>query len=124
MMRRKGFTLIEMLVVMAIMATLLAIAAPRYFESMERAKDAALKADLRVLREAIDKFHADTGAWPKRLDDLTVNRYVRDIPVDPVTDLATTWLPQPNPDAVTPGIYDVRSGAAGLARDGTAYSSW
>ena len=123
-MRRTGFTLIEILVVMAIMATLLAIAAPRYFATIERAKDAALHANLRVLREAIDRFHADTGAWPKQLDDLTVNRYVRDIPVDPITDLATTWLPQPNPDGLTPGIYDVRSGAAGVAHDGTAYSSW
>ncbi len=123
-MRTKAFTLIEMLVVMAIMATLLAIAAPRYFDSMARAKDAALHADLRVIREAIDKFHADTGAWPKQLDQLTVNRYLRDIPVDPVTGLATTWLLQPHPDGVTPGIYDVRSGAVGLGRDGTDYSSW
>ncbi len=123
-MRSKGFTLIEMLVVMAIMATLLAIAAPRYFEAMERARDTALRTDLRLMREAIDKFHADTGAWPRQLDDLAVNRYLRDVPADPVTGLATTWVPQPHPDRVTPGIYDVRSGAAGTARDGTAYSSW
>jgi general secretion pathway protein G len=123
-MRRHGFTLIEMLVVMAIMATLLSIAAPRYFASMERAKDATLHTDLRVMREAIDKFHADTGAWPRQLDDLATARYLRSIPVDPITDLATTWQPQPNPDGRTPGIYDVRSGAHGVGQDGSAYASW
>ncbi len=123
-MRRTGFTLIEMLVVMAIMATLLSIAAPRYFSSMDRAKEATLHADLRVMREAIDKFHADTGVWPRQLEDLTSARYVRSIPVDPLTGLATTWLPQPNPDGRTPGVYDVRSGAPGLAQDGSAYTSW
>ena len=123
-MRRRGFTLIEMLVVMAIMATLLAIAAPRYFASMERAKDATLHADLRVMREAIDKYHADTGAWPKQLEDLVTARYLRSIPVDPITGLATTWLAQPDPDGRTPGIYDIRSGAPGSGQDATAYASW
>ncbi len=123
-MRRSGFTLIEMLVTMAIIATLLSIAAPRYFASMERAKDATLHADLRVMREALDKFHADTGAWPKQLDDLVTARYLRSIPVDPVTELATTWIVQPNPDGRTPGIYDVRSGAPGLGQDGSPYGSW
>ena len=123
-MRRIGFTLIEMLVVMAIMATLLAIAAPRYFDSLERAKEAALRSDLRILREALDKFHADTGTWPRQLDNLVAAHYLREVPPDPVTGVATTWQSIGNPDGVTSGVYDVHSGASGAARDGTAYSTW
>lgn len=123
-MRRTGFTLIEMLVVMAIMATLLAIAAPRYFDSMERAKETALRADLRILREALDKFHADTGTWPRELQNLVAARYLRELPVDPVTGAATTWQAIGNPDGSVPGVYDVHSGAPGIAHDGTAYSTW
>jgi general secretion pathway protein G len=123
-MRRGGFTLIEMLVVMAIMATLLAIAAPRYFDSMERAKETALRSDLRIMREALDKFHADTGTWPRELQNLVSARYLRELPVDPVTGAATTWQANGNPDGSTPGVYDVHSGASGIAHDGTAYSTW
>ena len=123
-MRRTGFTLIEMLVVMAIMATLLAIAAPRYFDSMERAKEAALRSDLRILRESLDKFHADTGTWPGALDNLVAAHYIREVPVDPVAGVATTWQSIGNPDGVTSGVYDVHSGAPGTAHDGTAYSAW
>jgi general secretion pathway protein G len=119
-----GFTLIELLVVMAILATLLSIAAPRYFESVERAKEAALRTDLRLLREAIDKHRADTGQFPDSLERLATLRYLRNVPVDPVTDSASSWALVPNPDGTTPGVFDVRSGSAGAARDGTLYSSW
>ena len=120
----QGFTLIEMLVVMAILATLLSIAAPRYFESVERAKEAALQTDLRLLREAIDKHRADTGRFPDSLQSLVVARYLRSVPIDPVADSQTSWVLASHPDGVTPGIYDVHSGASGLSRDGTAYTSW
>ncbi len=123
-MRRTGFTLIEMLVVMAIMATLLSIAAPRYFDSLARAREAALRTDLRLLREAIDKFHADSGRWPARLDELVTARYLRELPPDPITNDAATWQPQADPDGVTPGIHDVRSGAPGTARNGSPYAAW
>lgn len=119
-----GFTLIELLVVMAILATLLSIAAPRYFASVERAKEEALKADLRVLRESIDKHRADTGRLPDTLERLAELRYLRSVPVDPITDSVTTWIVVAHPDGVTPGIYDVRSGAPGQSRDGTSYASW
>ena len=125
MMRRTlGFTLIELLVVMAILATLLTLAAPRYFESVERAKEAALRTDLRLLREAIDKHRADTGRLPETLQQLAQARYLRAVPVDPVTDRTDTWVVVPAPDGSTAGVYDVRSGAPGVARDGTAYASW
>lgn len=122
--RPRGFTLIELLVVMAILATLLTLAAPRYFESVERSKEAALRTDLRLLREAIDKHRADTGRLPESLQQLAQARYLRAVPVDPVTDRADTWVVVPAPDGTTAGVYDVRSGASGMARDGTAYGSW
>ena len=121
---RRGFTLIELLVVLAILATLLTLAAPRYFDSLDRAKEAALRTDLRLLREAIDKHRADTGRLPESLQQLAQARYLRAVPVDPVTDRADTWVAVPAPDGTTQGVYDVRSGAPGTARDGTAYASW
>ena len=121
---RRGFTLIELLVVMAILATLLSIAAPRYFESLDRAKEAALRTDLRLMREAIDKHRADTGRLPDTLQQLSEARYLRTVPVDPVTDRDDTWLTVAHPDGKSTGVYDVRSGATGTARDGSAYSSW
>ena len=119
-----GFTLIELLVVMAILATLLSLAAPRYFESLQRAKEAALKTDLRMFREAIDKHRADTGRLPETLQRLVEGRYLRSIPVDPVTDSATDWVVVAHPDGSTPGVYDVRSGAPGQARDGSRFDTW
>ncbi len=121
---RKGFTLIELLVVMAIMGTLLAIAAPRYFESVERAKEATLRANLRMVRESIDKHKADTGHLPESLQALVAGRYLRAMPIDPVTDSSEGWVLLAHPDGVTPGVYDVRSGAPGTARDGSRYEDW
>lgn len=121
---RCGFTLIELLVVMAIMATLLALAAPRYFGSADRAKEVALKTNLRLLREAIDKYRADTGVLPDTLGRLADARYLRAVPVDPMTDRADTWSTLAHPDGQTPGVFDVRSGAPGEAQDGTPYASW
>ena len=109
---------------MSILATLLSIAAPRYFESVDRAKEAALKTDLRVLRDAIDKHRSDTGRLPESLQQLVASRYLRSVPVDPITDNAHGWVVVPHPDGQTAGIYDVRSGAAGQARDGTPFDTW
>ncbi len=120
----RGFTLIELLVVMAILATLLTLAAPRYFESVERGKEAALRTNLRLLREAIDKHRADTGRLPESLEALAQARYLRAVPADPMTERVDSWVVVPMPDGTLPGVYDVRSGAPGMARDGTAYASW
>ena len=113
-----------MLVVMAILGALLSIAAPRYFDSIERAKEAALRTDLRLFREAIDKHRADTGRLPESLEQLANARYLRAVPADPITERADTWVPVAAPNTALPGVYDVRSGAPGVARDGSAYSSW
>ena len=121
---RTGFTLIELLVVMAILAALLSIAAPRYIESVDRAKEAALQTNLRMLRESIDKHRADTGKYPDSLQRLVDLRYLRSLPIDPVTDTSTSWLLVQHPDGSTQGVFDVRSGATGTSRDGAAYSKW
>ncbi len=124
MLKIRGFTLIELLVVMAILATLLSIAAPRYFESLDRANEAVLRTDLRVLREAIDKHRADRGRLPTSLEQLVELRYLRSVPIDPVTGSAVTWILVSSPDGLTPGVFDVRSGAPGRARDGSSYLAW
>ena len=120
----RGFTLIEMLAVMAILATLVSLAAPKYFDAVDRAREAGLRTNLRLLREALDKHQADTGRLPDTLQQLAQSRYLRSVPVDPVTDSADTWVVVPAPDGITPGVHDVRSGAPGIGRDGSPYSSW
>ena len=120
---RRGFTLIELLVVMVIIATLLSIAAPRYLRSADDAREAALKSDLAQLREAIDHFHADFGTYPAALSDLIDKRYLRSIPVDPITESAQTWqLVAPQGVQGDGGVYDVHSGAEGSSRHGEAYA--
>ncbi len=122
--RSLGFTLIELLVVMAIIATLGAIAAPRYFNSLEKSREVALRANLKVMREAIDQFYQDNGKWPLALEDLVKNRYLREMPIDPVTRETGTWVAVRPATGTEPGIRDVRSGAQGVPRDGTRYEDW
>jgi general secretion pathway protein G len=115
-----GFTLIEMLVVLSVIALLLSIAAPAYLTHVDRARDLALKQDLRTIRDSIDKFHADSGRDPTELSELVTTHYLRELPVDPVTDSATTWVPV----QVDGGVRDLHSGAPGSGADGTPYASW
>ena len=121
----RGFTLIELLVVMAIIATLLSVAAPRYLRSADDARESALKSSLAQMREAIDQFYADRGSYPQALPDLVEKRYLRSIPIDPITDSAQTWQLTPVPGSEDKGgVYDVRSGAEGTSRLGDAYANW
>lgn len=122
--RPPGFTLIELLVVLAVIATLLTLALPRYFSSLERSREATLRQNLAVLRDTLDKYYGDRGTYPAALDDLVSNRYLRSIPVDPITDSNATWVTVPPQRPELGGVYDVRSGAQGTARDGTDYQSW
>ena len=122
--RLRGFTLIELLAVLAIIALLLTIAVPRYFGSVDKAKEAVLKENLYQMRDALGKYHADKGKYPDSLEALAAERYVRTVPVDPITESATTWLAVPPEDAQKGGVYDVKSGAPGKASDGTEYSTW
>jgi prepilin-type N-terminal cleavage/methylation domain-containing protein len=121
---RRAFTLIELLVVMAIIATLLTLAAPRYFRSLQRSREAVLRQDLAALRESIDRFHGDTGAWPPSLAALVERRYLRAIPVDPVARTADAWVAVRSEDPDDAGVKDVRSGAEGKAEDGVPYGEW
>ncbi|HZP92630.1 MAG TPA: type II secretion system protein GspG [Burkholderiales bacterium] len=109
---------------MAIIATLLTIALPRYFHSTERAKEAVLKQDLSQMREAIDKYYGDHNRYPESLDDLVEKKYLRNIPPDPITDSATTWTVVPPTETDKGNVFDVKSGAPGTAQDGTQYSQW
>jgi general secretion pathway protein G len=119
-----GFTLIEILVVLAILAVLLSIAAPRYFGGVDRSKETVLRQNLFQIRDSLDKYFADTGKYPDKLDDLVAKRYLRSAPVDPITGSTTTWVVVPPQDPEKGGVYDVKSGAEGKAKDGTAYGEW
>lgn len=120
---RRGFTIIELLIVMTLIALLLTLAAPRYFRHVDSAKETVLRENLFVLRDAIDKYRADKGVYPPSLTDLARERYVRAVPQDPITERADTWVtvaPREGENAV----FDVRSGALGAAQDGRLYASF
>ena len=119
--KQQGFTLIELLVVMAIVATLLSIVAPRYFNSLDKAKEAVLRQDLGIMRNAIDQFYSDFGKYPMDLVELVDKRYMRSIPKDPFTDSDKTWIEVPPKNLTEAGVYDVHSGYNGRAIDGTFY---
>ena len=121
----RGFTLVELLVVMTIIATLLSISAPRYMRSVDDARESALKSSLGQLREALDHYHADLGIYPQALPDLIEKGYLRSVPVDPLTNSNRTWqLVPPSKGADAGAIYDVHSGAPGNSRQGEPYASW
>ena len=122
---RRGFTLIELMVVMAIIAVLLTIAAPRYFNHLDRAREATLRQTLAVVRDAIDKFHGDTSSYPESLEELVTKRYLRAAPIDPITDSAQTWVLLPPPaDNGNGKLWDLKSGAEGSGANGTPYAEW
>ena len=123
-MRQRGFTVIELLVVMAVIALLAAVASPRYLQHLDHARVVALRESLTRMRQAIDQFHADQGRYPLALQELVERRYLRAVPVDPVTERADTWKLVAPPASTAGGVFDVRSGAADRAADGTAYAAW
>lgn len=119
-----GFTLIEMLVVLAILATLLTLAAPRYLGTVDRSKEAVLHENLRVMRESLDKFYGDQGRYPMALDELVEKRYLRSVPFDPITENNHSWITVAVPVGEKGNVADVKSGATGNGFDGTAYVDW
>jgi general secretion pathway protein G len=122
--RGGGFTLIELLVVLGIIALLLTLAVPRYFPSVDRTKEVILSDNLRNMRLTIDQYYDDTGRYPDSLDQLVEKKYLRDMPVDPITDSTTTWVLVPPEDASKGGVYNVKSGAPGNDRNGKPYADW
>jgi general secretion pathway protein G len=124
MQHARGFTVIELLVVLAAIGLLLSVAAPRYMQHLDHAQEVALKQDLHELRDAIDKFYGDQGRYPATLNELVAKRYLRSLPVDPITQRADSWTIVPPPDKVNGAVFDVHSGAKGQGRDGSAYETW
>lgn len=117
----RGFTLIELLVVMAIIATLMTLVVPQYFRQHSKAQETVLRHNLVSIRQALDHYREDKGANPASLEDLVTGRYLRDVPMDPITGKRDTWKLQSDEGE---GVGDVSSGAAGKAADGTEYSAW
>lgn len=129
----KGFTLVELLVVMAILGILVAIAVPQLQQAPIRAKEATLREDLFTFRSCLDQFYADKGHYPETLQTLVTEKYIRKIPVDPFTKSADTWqvvMEEPDSSETAspdqpPGIIDVKSGSKEISRiDKTAYNTW
>ena len=122
--RSRGFTLIELLVVLAIIGMLLMIAVPRYYHTLQRSRETILRHDLSVMRDAIDKYYGDRGGYPQALPSLVDKRYLRAIPVDPITQSAATWVVVDSTDPDHPGVRDVHSGSDKISINGTAFASW
>jgi len=126
---RHGFTMIELLVVISIIVILASLGMVQYRNSVIRAREAVLKEDLFRMRDAIDQYYADKSKYPSSLDDLVTDGYLREIPVDPITQSKDTWQvvnqePNVNDATAQPGVYDVKSGSDQTALDGTRYADW
>ena len=122
--KRGGFTLIELLVVLAIIAMLAGIAAPVYFSSISKSREAALKQDLVNLRKALDDYYSANDKYPDDLNELVAGKYLRAIPKDPITDSNSSWVPVKDDDDDANGISDIKSGADGKSSDGDNYQDW
>ena len=125
----RGFTLIELMIVMAIIVILAGVGTALYTNSLQRSKEAVLKSDLFRMRDAIDQYYADKNKYPPSLDSLVSEKYLRAIPVDPFTASAETWQttmsdPEPGNALAEAGVFDVKSGSEMLAIDGTRYADW
>lgn len=125
----RGFTLLEIMVVMALIVVLASMGLVQYRQSITRSQEAALKEDLFRMRDAIDQYYADKNQYPSSLDSLVTDGYLRALPVDPFTKAADSWQTvqaEPDPANVTadPGVFDVKSGSAATAMDGTKYAEW
>ena len=125
----RGFTLVELLVVISMISILAAMGVVQYRNSVQRTRETTLKKDLFEMRDVIDQYFADKGKYPSSLDALVSDGYLRKIPVDPITQSSDTWQtvpaePDPGNPSAEPGVYDVKSGATGTSLDGSSYSDW
>ncbi len=127
--RESGWTLIELLIVITLVMILASLALTQYRGTILSAKEAALKSDLFLMRDAIDQYYADKGRYPESLQTLVSESYLRAIPRDPFTNSSDTWQtvnaePEPGATSAATGIYDVKSGFDGIANDGSRYADW
>ena len=114
--KMRGFTLVELMVVLAVIALLLSVVVPDYMGRMRRAEEAVLQQNLSLMRDALDKHYADAGKYPTSLEELVAKHYLRSIPKDPMTQSASTWVAVPPQDTRKGNVWDVRSGAKGYER--------
>jgi general secretion pathway protein G len=123
-----GFTLLEMITVVAIMSVLVAIALPNYKVSIIQSKESVLREDLYRFRDLIDQYYADKGRYPESLEVLVTDGYMRKLPLDPMTNQANWELvpaePDPDNPEEQPGVYDVHSASEQLSMSGTPYNEW
>ncbi len=129
--RDGGFTLIEIIIVFTLIGILVGLGLPQYQTAAKRAREAVLHEDLFQFRKLIDQYYQDKGKYPASLQTLVEDKYLRTVPVDPMTKSSTTWIEvreTPPPDEYTPaeslGVVDVRSGSEAKALDGTIFSTW
>ncbi len=124
----RGFTLLEVIVVLTVVAILVSIAIPAYQRVILRAREAVLKQNLHLLRTQIEEFAADYGRYPESLQELVERGYLRELPLDPITGSRETWVPVPEDQPLSvegkAGVKDVKSGAEGVSSEGTPYSDW
>ncbi len=124
----RGFTLLEVIVVLTVVAILVSIAIPAYQRVILRAREAVLKQNLHLLRTQIEEFAADYGRYPESLQELVEKGYLRELPLDPITGSRETWVPVPEDQPLSvegkAGVKDVKSGAEGVSSEGTPYSDW
>ncbi|MBB5020333.1 general secretion pathway protein G [Chitinivorax tropicus] len=123
-MKTRGFTLLELLIAMAIIATFLTLVTPRYTNSVDQAKETVLRDNLNTLRKAIDQFRGDVGRYPDRLEELVEKKYLREVPLDPIVENRTSWRITPPSGEEKGFVADVHSSASGSSRDGTSYANW
>lgn len=124
-----GFTLVELMIVMAIIGVLAAVAVPSYLQAIKHAREAVLKEDLHTLRAAIDSYTMDKQKAPSALDDLIQDGYLKAVPDDPMTRSSTTWVTDTSDalhslDQTDPGIDDIHSGSDETGSDGQPYNTW
>jgi len=125
---KKGYTLLELMIVVAIVGILVSLAIPNFQQSAMKAKETALKQNLFTMRAVLDQYYADRGDYPDSLEALVEAKYLRAIPMDPLTKSSTTWTEiyeeQEEGDDSPPGVYDIKSGSDDVAGDGTPYKDW
>jgi general secretion pathway protein G len=120
----RGFTLVELIVVLACLGLLLSIAAPRYINQVDASRESVLRHNLDGTRQAIEQFFADKGRYPHSLQELVDQRYLRSVPVDPMTERSDTWQAVAPPGEAGPAWANLHSGAAGTGRNGVPYAAW
>jgi len=119
-----GFTLIELLVVLAIVAVMVTLAIPRYYNQVDASKETVLRENLRVTRDVLDRFYGDMGRYPESLQELVDRRYLRNVPVDPMTESSSTWLVVSPPEGYKGEVFNLRSGSPAAGKNGQPYAEW